>query len=63
MSLRDIAERVTKSDADTITARAFRRALGIPNRTRGGGTRGAYARADRYRGAERIMRQRYGVRL
>lgn len=60
MSLEEIYARVKASKARTATAAAFRRALGIPNPPARGGVS---ARRDRYRGAARIMRQRYGVRL
>ena len=46
---------------DTALSRAMLRALGVdvPHRA----VPGTIARADRYAGAERLMRQRTGVRL
>lgn len=60
MGIGEIYALVRRNDAQTVVAIAFRRALNIPHRSRGGAVS---ARFDRYRGAARIMRQRYGVRM
>ena len=60
MGIVEILAIVRRSNAQTVVAFAFRRALGVPSPPARGG---ASARRDRYRGAARIMRQRYGVRL
>lgn len=60
MGIGEIYAIVRDNHAQTVVAFAFRRVFGIPNPPRRGRV---LARRDRYGGAARIMRQRYGVRL
>ena len=60
MTRTEIAEAVRRCGADTLVARAFRLAVGVPGPARKGR---ASARLDRYGEAESLMRQSYGVRM
>ena len=60
MSIREILILVRASDADTLMAFAFRRAVGVAHPFKPGALS---ARVDRYQDASRLMHQRYGVRM
>jgi len=60
MTTAEIYEAVIRCNADTLMAFAFRRAVGCPQPKQRGRTS---ARLNRYADAERLMGQRYGVRM
>lgn len=55
---------VKQSNADTLIARRMRDALHLPPPSRKSGqTRDHSAKSRKYRGARKLMKQKYGVRL
>ena len=60
MNIADIYEAVYFCTADTLMAFAFRKAVGCPQPKRRGRSS---ARVDKYAGADKLMGQRYGVRM
>ena len=64
---RDELVRIVKhSNANTLIARRMRECLGLPLNmltTSGGRTRDRSAKARKYRGARKCMKQKHGVRL
>ena len=60
MNIADIYEAVYFCTYDTLMAWAFRKACGCPQPAPRSST---FVKVDRYREADRLMRQRYGVRM
>lgn len=60
MTIAEIYEAVSLCNADTLMAYAFRQAVGCPQPRRRGRSS---ARVNRFADAERLMGQRYGVRM
>lgn len=54
---------VKRNNADTLIAQRLRDALGLPRTRTHGQTRDKSRKARRYRGAKKLMAQKYGVRL
>ena len=54
---------VKQSNSTTLVAQRMRNALGLPPKTDSGRTHDRNAKARKYRGARKCMKQRHGVRL
>lgn len=62
MTREEIAAIVRKSTSTTLVACRFRDALGLPQPKAKGHVRNR-SKGKRYKGARKLMQQRYGVRL
>ena len=60
MTIEELYMAVLDCRADTLMAYSFRKACGLPQPVRRGSIA---AKTDRYRDVEKLMRQRYGVRM
>ena len=66
MTRDELVRIVKQSNANTLIARRMRECLGLPLHvpaTSGGRTRDRSAKARKYRGARKCMKQKHGVRL
>ena len=66
MTRDELVRIVKQSNANTLIARRMRAALGLPLHVptaSGGRTRDRSAKARKYRGARKCMKQKHGVRL
>ena len=66
MTRDELLSLVKQSNSDTLFARRMRAALGLPLHVptaSGGHTRDRSAKARKYRGARKLMKQKHGVRL
>ena len=63
MKREELTELVRRNNADTLIAQRFREVLHLPHLHTRGQWRDKSRKARRYRGAKKLMKQRYGVRL
>ena len=66
MTRDELVNIVKQSTSTTLLAQRMRAALGLPLHAlaaSGGRTRDRSAKSRKYRGARKLMKQRYGVRL
>ena len=63
MKREELTELVRRNNADTLIAQRFREALHLPRTRARGQWRDKSCKARRYRGAKKLMKQRYGVQL
>lgn len=63
MKREELTELVRRNNADTLIAQRFREALHLPHAHKSGHTRDKSRKARRYRGAKKLMAQKYGVKL
>lgn len=63
MKREELTELVRRNNADTLIAQRFREALHLPRTHAHGQTRDKSRKARRYRGAKKLMAQKYGVKL
>lgn len=64
MTRDDLIEAVRRNQSDTLVALRMREALGLPKpKPKSGNYRDRSAKRRKYRGARKLMKQRYGVDL
>ena len=63
MTRDELVKIVRQSNADTLFAARLRECLGLPKLSKRGRYRDKGAKSRKYRGARKLMKQRYGVKL
>ena len=63
MKREELTELVRRNNADTLIAQRFREVLHLPPTRARGQWRDKSRKARRYRGAKKLMAQKYGVKL